>query len=393
VKALLLGVGMQGKAALHDLAHSPEVTKVIAADRELDALKAYVERKQYKDRVMCEYLDASDPESIENLMKQKPDVVVDLLPTRFCGNVAAAAVKYQVHLVNTCYTSPEVKKLTDEAKAKGVTILPEFGMDPGIDLVLLGEAVLSLDKVEEISSYGAGIPDHQAADNPIKYKVTWTFEGVLRAYRRAGRVIRDGRIVEIKDTEMFYPQNVHEIEIEGLGKLEAYPNGDALKYADLLGIERSTLRNLGRYGLRWPGHCAFWRTLVDLHLLDDEPVVVDGVAVNRRRFLAAAIEPHIRLGADERDVVIVRVEVKGWKDGKKKRALDQVIDRRDLTTGLTAMSRTVGFTASIGALMIGTGKITKRGVLSPVTDIPFKLLEEELKKRDIKITSELTDCK
>jgi len=46
----------------------------------------------------------------------------------------------------------KVEGLAEEAKARKVTILPEFGMDPGIDLVLLGEAVRSLDDVEEIIS-------------------------------------------------------------------------------------------------------------------------------------------------------------------------------------------------------------------------------------------------
>jgi len=63
----------------------------------------------------------------------------------------------------------------------------------------------------------------------------------------------------------------------------------------------------------------------------------------------------------------------------------QLIDKRDLETGQTAMSRTVGY---IGALMIGTNKVTKRGVLSPANDIPYRLLARELRKRDIRITSE-----
>jgi lysine 6-dehydrogenase len=132
--------------------------------------------------------------------------------------------------------------------------------------------------------------------------------------------------------------------------------------------------------------------MVDLHLLDDEPVMVDGVIVDRKRFLAAAIEPHIQYRDDERDVVVVRVDVKGREGGEKKRAVYQVIDRRDLETGFTAMSRTVGYTTSIGALMIGTGKITKRGVLSPINDIPYGPFAQELGKRGIRITSELTAC-
>lgn len=391
MKVLVLGIGMQGKAALHDLTHSGEVTEVVAADRDLGMLKAHVDSKKYSDNVRCERFDAANPESINRLMKQGPDIVIDLLPVPFHGSVTSAAVEHRVHLVNTSYAALEVKELANEAKARNVTILPEFGMDPGIDLVLLGEAVRSLDTVEEIITYGAGFPGPGVSDNPLKYKVTWTLEGVLKSYHRAARVIRDGKIVEIKNKEIFSPENIHEVEIEGLGSLEAFPNGDALKYADLLGIDAPGLRNMGRYVLRWPGHCALWKALVDLHLLDDDPVIVDGVAVDRKRFLAAAIEPHIQYGAHERDVVVVRIEVKGTKSGKKGCAVYQVIDKRDLETGVTAMSRTVGYTASIGALMIGTGQITKRGVISPINDIPYDLFTQELIKRDIRITSQLDD--
>ena len=146
---------------------------------------------------------------------------------------------------------------------------------------------------------------------------------------------------------------------------------------------------MGRYVLRWPGHCVFWKKLIDLHLLDAKPVEVDGVPVNRRHFLQAVIEPHIQYQENERDIVIVRLDVSGLKDGKRKRIVHQIIDRRDLKTGLTAMNRTVGYTASIGAQMIANGKIEKRGILSPVNDVPFKLFKQELQKRDIFITSQV----
>lgn len=389
MRVLLLGVGMQGKAALHDLVQSQEVTEIIAAGRHVEALKAYVADRGYDAKVRCAFVNAEDPDSIESWMKSGVDVAIDLLPSHVCGRVAVAAVKHGVHLVNTFYAVPEVKDLAAQAEARNITILPEFGLDPGIDLVMLGEAVRSLDEVEEIWSYGGGIPEPKAANNPLKYKVTWTWEGVLNSYRRAGRVIRDGTVVQIRDTEMFYPENIHEIDIEGVGGLEAFPNGDAVQYADLLGIPTSKLKALGRYAMRWPGHCAFWRTLVDLHLLDSEPVMVNGVAVSPRHFLAAALEPHLQYSADERDVVILRTEVKGKKGNHAQRVVVQMIDRRDLQTGFTAMSRTVGYTASIGAQMIASGKITKRGLLTPVNDIPYEDLTRELAKRGIRITSEV----
>jgi len=216
MKVLLLGVGMQGKAALHDLVQSQEVTEITAASRNVEGLKAYLANRRYDARVRCDFVDAADPDSIERLMKPEVDVAIDLLPAHVCGRVAAAAVQHRVHLVNTFYTVPEVKDLATQAESRNVTILPEFGLDPGIDLVMLGEAVRSLDEVEEIWSYSGGIPELEAASNPLKYKVTWTFEGVLNSYRRAGKVIRDGQIVQIQDTEMFYPENVHQIDIEGV---------------------------------------------------------------------------------------------------------------------------------------------------------------------------------
>lgn len=389
MKVLLLGVGRQGKAALYDLMHSADVSEVVAADINISGLQAYIRATPYAHDVQCEHVDSASAESLDRLFSQGFDVAIDLGDPLLRDNVAAAAVRHGISVVNGAYTTPEEVRLSDEARGKGVAILPEFGMDPGIDLVLLGEAVRSFDEVEEIISYGAGFPAPDALDNPLNYKVSWTFDGLLRSYYRAGRVIRDGKIVEFTETEMFSPEHIHALELENLGTLEAFPNGDALSYADLLAIEPRKLKNLGRYVLRWPGHSAFWKTLVDLHFLDMEPLEVDGKMVNRRDYLAALVEPQLQYRGDERDVVVVRIEVVGTKEGEKTRAIYQVIDFRDLETGFTAMSRTVGYTASIGAQMIGRGQIAKRGLLSPVTDVPYEILVRELDKRGIRVTTEL----
>ena len=195
---------------------------------------------------------------------------------------------------------------------------------------------------------------------------------------------------------MFHPENIHEVEIEGVGKLEAIPNGDAVKYLEIIGIKKdskeySLINEMGRYSMRWPGHSSLWKTLVDLHFLDNEPITINNIEVNRREFLAKIIEPHIILEPHERDLAILRVELIGMKDGKKKRIIYDMVDKRDLDSGFTAMSRTVGFTASIGAQLIGLGKISKKGLLTPVNDIPYEILDSELRKRNIIIKSQIED--
>lgn len=387
MRILLLGTGMQGKAALYDLARSDEVTGVVAADRDVAALRAHLAQKAYGHKVRPEAVDAADPASLSRLFVPRPDVVIDLLPVSFSDAVAEAAVAHGVHLVNTIYTSPFMRTLAAEAQAKGITLLPECGLDPGIDLLMLGQAARDVDTIEGVKSYGSGIPETAAAGNPIKYKITWTFEGVLASYRRDARLIRDGQVVEIDGRQIFDPEQLHDLVIEGVGQLEAYPNGDALPYLDVLGLDASQVQHMGRYTLRYPGHSRFWRALVDLDLLEDEPVWIDGLAVDRKRFLAAAMAPALQLGPAERDIVILRVELWGQKAGRPVRSSYQLIDRRDLETGFTAMNRTVGFMASIGAQLIGRGAIARRGLLSPVTDLPYDIVVSELAKRGIHITS------
>ncbi|MGE0359852.1 MAG: saccharopine dehydrogenase family protein [Vicinamibacterales bacterium] len=387
MRILLLGTGMQGRAALHDLARSTAVSNVVAADRDLPGLQAFVHARAYGDKVVCAALDAADRGAVDRLMADGVDVVIDLLPVPFIGTVAASAVAHRVHLINTFYVTPELAALARDAEARGVSLLPELGMDPGLDLLMLGDMVRQLDEVTEILSYGAGIPEPAAATNAIRYKVSWTFEGVLRSYLRPARLVRDGQPVELSDRVQFQPQHVHHVEVAGVGRLEAFPNGDALAYARQLGLDDRRLRRAGRYAMRYPGHCAFWATMVDLHLLDDDAVVVEGAAVNRRKFLAAALEPQLQYGPGERDLAIIRVEVAGRRGGVPVRLVREVIDRRDLESGLTAMSRTVGFTASVGAQFLASGAVTKRGLLSPVTDLPYDAFVAALASRGIVITS------
>jgi saccharopine dehydrogenase-like NADP-dependent oxidoreductase len=388
MKVLLLGVGMQGKVALYDLVKSAAVDRIVAADIDSEGLRSHVESRAYEG-VHCEELNAHDHEALDRLMAGGFDVAIDLLPTETIGAVARSAVRNGVHLVNTFHVSDELRGLAEEAERGQVAVLPEFGLDPGIDLVLLGECVRAFDEVDTIRTYGAGIPEKNAADNPIHYKVSWTLEGALRSYNAPACIVQDGEVRDVGGDELFHPNVMFVMEHEDLGDLEAFPNGDALQLLAPLGLRREDVQDLGRYTLRWPGHASFWRKIVDLHLLDPEPVIVDGREVDRAIYMAAALGPHLSYGPDERDIALVRVEVEGRKDGRRFRAVQQVLDRRDLETGFLAMARTVGFTASIGAQMIARGEIKARGLLSPLCDVPYQPFVNQLGDRGVEVTREM----
>jgi lysine 6-dehydrogenase len=384
VKVLVMGMGLQGKAVVHDLEQSALVGAVVAVDSQAEAARDYVRRKGFR-KVQVVGLDAAQPEAVDRLVREtNPRVLICMLSPDFQPALARAAIRAGVHYVSSSYTGA-LTDLDGPAREKGVTLLPEMGMDPGIDLILGRLAVGELDAVHGLRSYGAGLPEPACAgDNPIGYKITWTFEGVLKAYMRPARLLRDGKEVAIPGGRIFRPENGHTFEVPGVGVMDAYPNGDALHYVEVFGLGPE-LREMGRYAMRWPGHNPFWNAMAELGFLDEAPLRIGGVEVSPRRFVVEHLTPRLQFADTERDLVIIRVEAWGLKDGQPRRAIYELVDYRDLSTGLFAMNRTVGFTASIAAQLILSGQIAATGLLNPGRDLPAAAVAEELRKRGMRI--------
>lgn len=387
MKALLLGLGLQGKAVVDDLEKSPIITDILTADVNVEAAARYLaDRGCPKSRAIA--LDAADPNALNRLTADSgADIVISMLPPELGYPSARAALDAGLPYVSSNYPG-QVTELDAKAQQKGVTILPEMGMDPGIDLLLGRMAVDALDEVHGLYSYGAGIPEHACADaNPLRYKITWTLEGVLKAYMRPARYLKNGETHEIPSGQIFRERNIHILEVDNMGPVEAYYNGDAVRYIEIFGLGKS-VRDMGRFAFRWPGHCRFWSAMSDLGFLDEQPT--GNETVSPRRFLVDHLTPRLQFEPNERDMVIVRIEAWGLKDGGKKKVVAQLIDYRDLSTGLFAMNRTVGYTAGIAARMILEGKIDRPGVLSPARDIPPEPVMDALKSRgmDVRFTAE-----
>ena len=380
MRVLLLGCGLQGRAALSDLDRCPGVTHVTCADTNRGRAEAQVAQLG-PGKSVAVTLDAQDSVSLVRLMQDGFDVAIDMLPRQFARIVAEAAIEARVHLVNTYYDTA-LTSLDGAARAAGIAILPEMGLDPGIDLVMAAEAVRRFDTVTHLRSYGGGIPEPGADDNPLRYRISWTFEGVLDSYARPSRLIDRGRIVDVPAAGIFDESATHSVHIEPFGPLEAYPNGDAVEYAKRLRVAGSA-RHVGRYALRWPGHCEFWRGMAGLGFLSPEPdAALRGLSP--REFLVGHLSPQLQYAPRQRDLVILRVEARGSGGNASTQTLE-LVDYRDLDTGLMAMNRTVGFPASVAAQMIANGTIAGRGLLSPIRDMPWAPFVGELAARGIAI--------
>lgn len=378
---VLGGCGSQGRAALYDLSRNETVDQIICADIQPGLLDAFDFLD--KERIRAVRIDATDPNALASVIDRSFDVVFDFLPPQCTRPVAEAAIKSGVHLVNTNYAY-DILDLDHAAKEKGVSIIPECGLDPGIDLILYRHSLNYFDEVSKLNSYCGGIPEKAACDNPLNYKISWNIDALLNSQIRDATLISDSELIHIPADDQHDNAFIHQIEFPGLGTLEAIPNGNAVRYAKLLQIE-DTLCETGRYTLRWPGWCAFWSPMKKLGFLSHGPVKGLPYDVSPFEIVSKMLAPQLQYRDDEKDLSVMVNTVEGMRQGKRQTMTCSVLIERDLSTGLMAMSMGVAYPACIAAEMIVNGEITKKGVLSPATDVPCEVFLDRLKKKGIEV--------
>ncbi|WP_214477304.1 saccharopine dehydrogenase family protein [Mesorhizobium sp. dw_380] len=376
--AVLGGLGLQGRAAIADLVASG-VEEVVCVDAAPDGA-ARLGGLTDVARVRFVVPEGAIGPALANVLTDV-DAVIDLLPQPLMRDAVQAAIATRTPLVTTNY-GKAIADLAPAAEQAGVAVMTECGLDPGIDLVLYARAARQFDAITSIDSYCGGIPEPKAMAKPLCYKVSWNFDMVLVSQNRDSVMIEDGQRVAVPAARQHDNPFIHEIEVDGLGRLEAFPNGDALHYVEMLATAKG-LRRSGRYTLRWPGWSAFWAPLKELGFLSEDKVA--GTGASPREFLGRLLGPQLQYGPGEKDLCVMRNVFSGLEGGRAKTVTSDLIIERDLASGLFGMSLGVGYPASIVAQMFARGEITKAGLLNPLLDVPDGPFFDELAKRGIKV--------
>ena len=121
----------------------------------------------------------------------------------------------------------------------------------------------------------------------------------------------------------------------------------------------------------------------DLGLFGREALVVNGSPVIPRDFYHKLLDPKINFPEDK-DLIVLRVAVEGFDNGKPKKVLMEMLDFQDDATGFRAMERTTGFPPAIVAYLMASGKI-EAGAVPLERSVPPVLFLNELEKRDINL--------
>lgn len=365
--------------------------------------------------------DVNDAE-LRSTQIQQADVVINMLPAAYQGLVAWDCVNHGRHMMSVSYRDQAVRDLDLDAKRKGVLLLCEMGLDPGIDhmsaMALIRRIQDEGGRIVGFSSYGSGIPAPDQPQNPLRYVITWDPRNVVMAAYQGAQYMVDGAIKIVPYHQVFL--NTWPVHVDGVGLLEAYANRDSMSYMQSFGLNH--VKTMIRGTLRYPGWSETWGQIVQLglpnenlripHLADRTyaevvemflPPHMGGASIEQRlaRFLhisptgkimenlrwlglfsderigckgdtAAAMMVHLLkarlpLTADQRDMVLLLHELDVEYPGQSRPAeqVRSTLAVKGEPGGFTAMSKTVGLPVAIAAKLLLRGELTLTGSLIP----------------------------
>ncbi|MCX6268472.1 MAG: saccharopine dehydrogenase NADP-binding domain-containing protein [Bacteroidetes bacterium] len=386
------------------------------------------------------FWDAGDENSLSQMIADH-DLTVSLLPYVFHVMVAGYCVAHKKNMVTTSYVKPEMHALDAAAKEAGIILLNEMGLDPGIDHM---SAMRIIDHVHEregavleFYSICGALPAPEAADNPFRYKFSWSPKGVVLAGNNDAMYLHHGKVIELPTRDLF--KNPFRVNFPQVGELEVYPNRDSLAYKEIYGIPEAQTMFRGTF--RYQGWCETLDALKKLNLISPEKFDMQGMTfadmvanqIRKRSgssdirnmvadFLKIPVTSHameamswlglfdnapmnctldstfevtsdlmiekMSLGQHERDMVALQhTFLAAFSDGRKEVIRSRMLDFGTLATD-TSIARTVALPAAIAVEMILDEKIKVKGVHIPVIPDIYNPVLDQLEKLGIKMEEE-----
>ena len=365
------------------------------------------------------------------------NVIISLLPESMHINLVPDCIKNKVHLLTASYISKEMKEFNKEAVKRGIILLNEMGLDPGIDHMETMRIINYIKQIEgrliSLKSYGGGLIAPEYDTNPWRYKITWNPMNVVIAGMASARYVKDGKLKVVPYNRLFLDTEI--VEVPGAGKFEAYPNRDSIKYRKIYHVPN--IPNVYRGSLRRIGFCKAWNALVKIGLTDNRYFIPDSHQLTYKDFLSIylkrkngeelksslckflnersnskvikkiewlgllsskkitvkngspaeillkLLEEKWKFGENDKDMVILHTEVEFKLKRKTKRITSSLVTFGKDSSN-TAMSDTVGLPLGIGVNLILNNKIKERGVIMPIYPDIYKPALKELAEIGIK---------
>jgi lysine 6-dehydrogenase len=342
-KVIVLGAGLVGKVMAEDLSTHFAVT---SADLSEAALQ-YVARLG----IQTVQADFSQPDQIRELVKPF-DLVIGAVPGFLGYQIAQAVIEAGRNMVDISFFPEDPFGLDALAKEKGVTIVTDCGVAPGMGNIILGHHNLSM-KIDSYECLVGGLPE--VREWPFEYKAVFSPIDVIEEYIRPARYVQNRTVIvqeALSDAEL--------VHFPGVGTLESW-NSDGLRS---LITTMPHIPNMIEKTLRYPGTIEYLRVLRETGFFNYEPVDIKGVPVRPIDVTAQLLFPKWKLKPGEREFTVMRIRISGEENGKPKTYEYQLLDRTD-SRGTLSMARTTGYTCTAVAHLVAEGFYRQPGISPP----------------------------
>ena len=381
----VLGAGRQGTACAYDMIKFGDADSVVLADLELQGAKAAAARVNtllQTNRAAGVELDVTDLDAVGACLEDV-DAFLSAVPYYYNVDITRAAVRAGACMCDLGGNTDLVREqlgFDAEAKAAGISIIPDCGQVPGMGSTLMVYAMSLLDEPEEVFMWDGGLP--QKPRPPFDYLLTFNIAGLTNEYAEAPIFLRNGRPTLVPTMD-----ELEEVEFPPpVGRLEAFTTGGGV--STMPWTYEGKLKTLQNKTVRYPGHFDQLRAYYELGLWSLEPVPLGQQEVVPRDLFHALFQPMVTF-PDDKDVVVIRIRATGLKKGRQAEVILDLMDFYDEETGFTAMERTTGWDGAIVAGMMARGQ-TPRGAVPVELAVPPSLFVQELAKRGIRVVTRVT---
>lgn len=379
-KYAVIGAGRQGIAAAYDMAKFGEAEEVLLVDINKTAVEEGVKLiNDLLERKIATPIraDVNDIEKLASVLKGVTSFL-SAVPYQFNPNLTQLAIRVGANMCdlggNTDIVRDQLKS-NEEAEKTGISIVPDCGMGPGMNISLATYAMSLIEKPREVYIWDGGLP--QNPKPPWNYLLTFNIGGLTNEYHGNAYFLQGGGITPVSCfdgyEELDFPHPI--------GRLEAFVTSGGL--STMPWTFEGKLERLENRTLRYPGHWAQFKAFSELGLLNTERIEIGDTKIVPRDVFHQLLEPKI-IQPEIRDIGIIKVKCIGESKDSDVGATIDLIDYYDEKTGFTAMQRLTGWHASIISILAAQGKI-QRGAVPVELAVPGKIVIEEARRRGFQI--------
>ncbi len=347
-KIVILGCGPVGKYIAIDLCKDP-IHEVVSVDINEKALDQLAKAHSVQTRVG----DLSTAKGVTQAVEDA-DIVIGSVPGPLGYNMLEAVIRAGKNIVDISYFLEDPFELDALAKEKGVTVLVDCGVVPGMSNIILGDHMRTM-KVTDYQVFVGGFPKSRKA--PLAYKTDFPVLEVLEELSGPGRSVENGKIV----SRLSLAETMT-IDLPKLGTM-ACLNADGLR--TLLHTCASEIPNMFEKNLRYPEYVDQMRIFDDLGFFSQAPIQVNGVKVKPLDVISAILTPTWKYEPGESDLTVARIIISGEEDGKPASYTYDLYDQLDPETGTPSMARTTGYTCAGVTQVILEGGYSQSGIIAP----------------------------